>query len=71
MRIISGGFREAKKHMAELLYRLGKLAARRAWIVIVAWVLVIVVAAVGFAVGFKGLSSSFDIPGTASGSRHR
>lgn len=67
MRIISGGFREAKKHMAELLYRLGKLAARRAWIVIVAWVLVIVVAAVGFAVGYKGLSSSFDIPGTASG----
>ncbi|KQQ93272.1 RND transporter [Leifsonia sp. Leaf325] len=53
--------------MAELLYRLGKLAARRAWIVIVAWVLVIVVAAVGFAVGYKGLSSSFDIPGTASG----
>ncbi|TFV98365.1 MMPL family transporter [Leifsonia flava] len=53
--------------MAELLYRLGKLAARRAWIVIVAWLLVIVVAGVGFAIGYKGLSSSFDIPGTASG----
>ncbi|MEL4319261.1 MMPL family transporter [Leifsonia sp. YIM 134122] len=53
--------------MAELLYRLGKFAARRAWTVIVAWVLVIVVAGIGFAVGYKGLSSSFDIPGTASG----
>ncbi|KQX05057.1 MULTISPECIES: MMPL family transporter [unclassified Leifsonia] len=53
--------------MAELLYRLGRFAARRAWTVITAWVLVIVVAAVGFAVGYTGLSSSFDIPGTASG----
>ncbi|MEJ3405198.1 MMPL family transporter [Rathayibacter sp. YIM 133350] len=53
--------------MAELLYRLGKFAARRAWTVIGAWVLVIAIAAVGFAVGFKGLTTSFDIPGTASG----
>jgi len=53
--------------MAELLYRLGKLAARRAWTVVVAWTLVLVVAGVGFAVGFSGLTSSFDVPGTASG----
>ncbi len=53
--------------MAELLYRLGKLAARRAWTVVVAWVLVLAVAAVAFAIGFKGLTTSFDIPGTASG----
>jgi len=53
--------------MAELLYRLGKLAARRAWTVVVAWTLVLVVAGVGFAVGFTGLTSSFDVPGTASG----
>ncbi|WP_375386160.1 MMPL family transporter [uncultured Microbacterium sp.] len=53
--------------VAELLYRLGKLAARRAWIVVGVWALVVVIAAIGFAVGFKGLSASFDIPGTASG----
>ncbi|WP_137844624.1 MMPL family transporter [Microbacterium sp. 2FI] len=53
--------------MAELLYRLGKLTARRAWTVVVAWVIVLAVAAVGFAIGFKGLTTSFDIPGTASG----
>jgi putative drug exporter of the RND superfamily len=53
--------------MAELLHRLGTFAARRAWVVIVAWVVVLGVAVGGFLVGFKGLSSSFDIPGTASG----
>ncbi len=53
--------------MAELLYRLGKFAARRGWVVIVAWVLILGVAGGGFAIGFKGLASSFDIPGTASG----
>jgi RND superfamily putative drug exporter len=53
--------------MAELLYRLGTFAARRAWQVIVAWVVILAVAVGGFLVGFAGLSSSFDIPGTASG----
>jgi RND superfamily putative drug exporter len=53
--------------MAELLHRLGTFAARRAWTVIVAWVVILGVVVGGFALGFKGLSSSFDIPGTASG----
>lgn len=53
--------------MAELLYRLGKFSARRAWVVIIAWTVILGVVGGGFALGFKGLSSSFDIPGTASG----
>ncbi|MFC7927868.1 MMPL family transporter [Microbacterium laevaniformans] len=53
--------------MAEILHRLGTFAARRAWIVIAAWAVVMGIAVGGFAVGFKGLNSSFDIPGTASG----
>ncbi|WP_426516119.1 MMPL family transporter [Diaminobutyricibacter sp. McL0618] len=53
--------------MAELLYRLGKFSARRAWTVIVAWLAVLGIVVVGFIVGFKGLTSSFDIPGTAAG----
>lgn len=53
--------------MAELLHRLGTFAARRAWTVIIAWVVILGVVGGGFALGFKGLSSSFDIPGTASG----
>ncbi|MFF7681952.1 MMPL family transporter [Microbacterium sp. NPDC007973] len=53
--------------MAELLHRLGTFAARRAWAVIVVWVVILGVVVGGFLVGFKGLSSSFDIPGTASG----
>lgn len=52
--------------MAELLYRLGKGAARRAWLVIVAWVVVLGLAGGAFAIGFGGLSSNLDIPGTAS-----
>lgn len=53
--------------MAELLHRLGTFAARRAWVMIVAWVAILGIAGGGFALGFKGLSSSFDVPGTASG----
>jgi RND superfamily putative drug exporter len=53
--------------MAELLYRLGTFSARRAWVIIVTWIVVLGIAVVGFLIGFKGLSSSFDIPGTASG----
>ena len=53
--------------MAELLYRLGKASARRAWIVIVGWVAVLGLAGGAFAVGFGTLATSFDVPGTASG----
>ena len=53
--------------MAELLYRLGKFSARRAWTVIVAWLAVLGIAVVGFLIGFTGLTTSFDIPGTAAG----
>ncbi|UNX56239.1 MMPL family transporter [Georgenia sp. TF02-10] len=53
--------------MAELLYRLGKLSARRAWVVIVSWLVVLAAAAGGFLAGFQSLATNFDIPGTASG----
>ena len=53
--------------MAELLYRLGKASAKRAWIVIVAWAAVLGLAGGAFAVGFGTLATSFDVPGTASG----
>ncbi|WP_026374133.1 MMPL family transporter [Agrococcus lahaulensis] len=53
--------------MAELLHRLGTFAARRAWTVLIAWIVILAAAVGGFLIGFKGLSSSFDIPGTASG----
>lgn len=53
--------------MAELLHRLGSFAARRGWAVVVAWIALLGAAGGGFALGFAGLSSSFDIPGTASG----
>jgi putative drug exporter of the RND superfamily len=53
--------------VAELLYRLGSASARRAWIVVIAWALVLAATVGGFLLGFRGLASSFDIPGTASG----
>src|SRR6187431_1029230 len=53
--------------MAELLYRLGALAAKRAWTTVVVWVSVAIVAAIAFVIGFGGLATAFDIPGTASG----
>ncbi|AZS37278.1 Membrane protein YdfJ [Microbacterium lemovicicum] len=53
--------------MAELLHRLGTFAARRAWTVISAWIAILALAVGGFLVGFSGLSSSFDVPNTASG----
>lgn len=53
--------------MAELLHRLGSFAARRAWAVIIAWVALLAIAGGGFALGFRGVTSSFDIPNTASG----
>ncbi|MEV8273387.1 MMPL family transporter [Microbacterium sp. NPDC077184] len=53
--------------MAELLYRLGKASARRAWIVIVAWIAVLGISGGAFALGSGSLATSFDVPGTASG----
>lgn len=53
--------------MAELLYRLGKFSARRAWLVIISWLAVLAVAGGAFLIGFSSLASNFDIPGTASG----
>ncbi|TPW77527.1 MMPL family transporter [Schumannella soli] len=53
--------------MAELLYRLGVFSARRAKTVILAWIVIVAIVGGGFALGFRGLSSSFDIPGTRSG----
>lgn len=53
--------------MANLLYRLGRLSARRAWTVIASWIVVLGVAVGGFATGFGSLVSSFDIPGMRSG----
>ncbi|BDZ51266.1 hypothetical protein GCM10025867_35070 [Frondihabitans sucicola] len=52
--------------MAGLLYRLGRFAARRHWTVIIAWVVIIALAGVGFSL-FKGtVSSAITIPGTAT-----
>ncbi|MGW2150053.1 MMPL family transporter [Nonomuraea bangladeshensis] len=50
--------------MAELLYRLGRFTARRAWWVISAWVVVLALA-VGAFLAFGGtMSSTMTIPGT-------
>lgn len=53
--------------MAELLYRLGKSSAKRAWVVIIAWAVALGLACGAFAVGYGTLATSFDVPGTASG----
>ena len=53
--------------MAALLFRLGSFAARRAWAVIVAWVVILGLAVTAFLTLGGTLSNSFDIPGTASG----
>ncbi|MFI6478588.1 MMPL family transporter [Nonomuraea sp. NPDC050663] len=50
--------------MAELLYRLGRFSARRAWWVIIAWILALALA-VGAFLAFGGtMSSTMTIPGT-------
>lgn len=52
--------------MASLLYRLGRAAARRAWLVVTAW-LVLLGLAVGAFLAFGGtLTSQVTIPGTAT-----
>ncbi|CAH0250920.1 MMPL family transporter [Microbacterium foliorum] len=53
--------------MASLLYRLGSLAARKAWTVIVTWILILGLGVGAFLTLGGTLSNSFDIPGTASG----
>ncbi len=50
--------------MANLLFRLGRLSARRAWTVIVGWVLVLGLAGGAFLAFGGSLASSFGIPGT-------
>ncbi len=50
--------------MAELLYRLGKFAARRAWIVVSAWLIVLIAAGAAFAAFGGTLSTAVSIPGT-------
>ncbi|WP_420111961.1 MMPL family transporter [Pseudactinotalea sp.] len=50
--------------MANLLYRIGVGAARRAWLVIVSWVVVLGLAAGAFLAFGGTLVSSFSIPGT-------
>jgi RND superfamily putative drug exporter len=53
--------------LASLLFRLGSFAARRAWAVVVAWVVILGLAVGAFFALGGTLSNSFDIPGTASG----
>ena len=53
--------------VASLLSRLAHFATRRAWAVIVAWVVILGIAIGAFAAASAPLTNSFDIPGTASG----
>ncbi|WP_263120420.1 MMPL family transporter [Cellulomonas sp. RIT-PI-Y] len=50
--------------MAELLYRLGRFSARRAWVVIVGWVLALALAGGSYVMWGGTLSSTVDIPNT-------
>ena len=52
--------------MASLLYRLGRFSARRAWPVIVAWMVILGLAVGAFAAFGGTLTSSVSIPGTAT-----
>jgi len=52
--------------MASLLYRLGRFSARRAWLIIVAWVVILGLAGGAFALFGGTLTSSVSIPGTAT-----
>lgn len=52
--------------LAALLYRLGRASARRAWIVLAAWIAALAVAVGGFLAFGGALSSNFSIPGTAT-----
>jgi RND superfamily putative drug exporter len=59
-------FRKNLRNMASLLYRLGRFSARRAWLVIVAWILVLGLAGGAFALFGGTLTSAVSIPGTAT-----
>jgi RND superfamily putative drug exporter len=50
--------------MARLLYRLGRFAARRRWTAIVAWVVIIALTGVAYALFQGTISPSITIPGT-------
>ncbi|WP_209559950.1 MMPL family transporter [Frigoribacterium sp. PvP032] len=50
--------------MASLLYRLGRLSARRAWVVIAAWIVVLGLAGGSFALFGGTLTTAVSIPGT-------
>jgi RND superfamily putative drug exporter len=50
-----------------LLYRLGSFAARKAWAVIISWIVILGIGVGAFLTLGGTLSNSFDIPGTASG----
>ncbi|MCU1438259.1 MAG: transporter [Naasia sp.] len=50
--------------MAKLLYRLGRFSARRAWIVIIAWVVALAATGGAFLAFGGALASSFSIPNT-------
>ncbi len=50
--------------MAELLYRLGRLCARRAWIVLATWTVVLGLSVTGYFLAGGVLSSQVNIPGT-------
>lgn len=50
--------------MARFLYRLGRGAASRAWVVIVSWLVLLGLAGGAFAAFSGTLSNSFEIPGT-------
>ncbi|MFD4459162.1 MMPL family transporter [Nocardia sp. NPDC058480] len=52
--------------MAEFLYRLGIRSARSPWTVIGSWLAILLLGGGGFAIGFAGLATSFDIPGLPS-----
>jgi len=53
--------------VASLLSRLASFATRRAWAVIIAWVVILGIAIGAFVAASAPLTNSFDIPGTASG----
>ncbi len=50
--------------MAGLLYRLGRFAARRAWVVITAWIVILGLAGGAYLLGHGALTSAVTIPGT-------
>jgi putative drug exporter of the RND superfamily len=52
--------------MAELLYRLGRFCARRAWTVVITWIVVLGLSVTGYLAFGGALSSQVTIPGTAT-----